>query len=96
VQHSPQLFVPASSLKIFPLDDGIAVFNSLSWDTHLLNDSAAAVLDLLLLAPRTEDEVTALLVELLDEGSRAEAAKHAKTVLGELSHLRLVTSLGSP
>jgi len=85
------LFTAAAPLKVLEFEDGIAVFNPLTWDTHLLNDSAAAVLEFVLRGPRCEDEVAALLAELLDDESRADAAKHAETVLAELSQLRLIT-----
>lgn len=91
MQRTSQLLKAASPLKIVEFDDGVAVFNPLSWDTHLLNDSAATVLEFLMHAARTEDEVTALLAEMLDEESRSDAARHARSVLGELSHLRLIT-----
>ena len=85
------LFKPASPLKVLEFEDGIAVFNSLTWDTHLLNDSAGAVLEFIISAPRTMDDVGSLLEELLDEHSRVDAAQHAETVLAELAQLRLIT-----
>ena len=80
---------PLSSVE---LDDGSAVFNPISWDTHLLNSSATAVLQFISDAPRTEGEVVVLLEELLEAGSRPEAAGHAAAVLGELQRLGLIRS----
>jgi PqqD family protein of HPr-rel-A system len=79
-------------LKATNLDDGLAVFNPTSWDTHLLNGAAAAVLQFIEQAPRTESEVTLLLEELLEDQSRPQAADHSAAVLAELLRLRLIRS----
>lgn len=76
-----------------PLDDEAVVFEPLSWDAHVLNPAAHAVLDLLLEGARTEDEVAAFLAEALEPAERAAAHGHARRLLGELQSLRLVVAL---
>lgn len=95
VDDHPVAYVPATSLKLQELEDGLAVFSPLSWDTHLLNESAAAVLESVMQAPRTEQELTDLLAELLDESGRAEAARYARSIITELSQLNLITARGA-
>jgi PqqD family protein of HPr-rel-A system len=85
-------FALTGPVRSVELDDGSAVFNPISWDTHLLNSAATAVLQFIEEAPRAEGEVVALLEELLDAGSRSEAARHAAAVLDELQRLGLVGS----
>ena len=85
-------FALTGPLKSVELDDGSAVFNPVSWDTHLLNSAATAVLQFIRDAPRTENEVALLLEELLEAGSRPEAASHANAVLDELQRLGLIRS----
>ncbi len=85
-------FALTGPLRSVELDDGSAVFNPGSWDTHLLNSAATAVLQFIEEAPRAEGEVVALLEELLEADSRSEAASHASAVLDELRRLGLVAS----
>ncbi|MCS7100454.1 MAG: HPr-rel-A system PqqD family peptide chaperone [Burkholderiaceae bacterium] len=74
-------------------DDEVVVFEPLSWDAHVLNAAAAAVLEFLQQAPRTELEVAALLSDLLCEEERAAAAEYARQLLSDLSQLSLVRAL---
>ncbi len=69
--------------------DEFIVFNPLSWDAHLLNAAAAAVLDLLAEAPRSAAEVGAFLAEALQESERESASEHAAHLLEELNRLGL-------
>jgi PqqD family protein of HPr-rel-A system len=85
-----RLFALKGPVRSVELDDGSAVFNPISWDTHLLNGAASAVLQFIEEAPRAEGEVVALLEELLDADSRPQAASHAAAVLEELQRLGLV------
>ncbi len=81
----------AGPLRSAELEDGLAVFNPVSWDTHLLNSAAAVVLRCIEEAPRTESEVVLLLEELLDEESRPQAVNHARAVLADLQRLGLIS-----
>ena len=85
-----QRLAPAPRLRFAELDDGLAVFEPSSGLTHLLNDAAAAVLEFLFEQPRSEADVVFLLEQLLEEGKRGEAAKHASQVLGDLLQLHLI------
>ena len=83
-------FALTGPLRSAELDDGSAVFNPISWDTHLLNGAATAVLQFIDEAPRTESEIVLLLEELLESGSRPQAASHTTSVLDELQRLGLI------
>jgi len=48
------------------------VFNPLSWETHLLNETAAHVVESLRRGPRSVDELAAALVEDLEPESAPE------------------------
>jgi PqqD family protein of HPr-rel-A system len=80
----------APALRICDFDDETVVFNPLSWETHVLNPAAAAVLELLQEAPRSLDDVEAFLAEALDPDEACAAHDHAQRVLEELSELRLI------
>ncbi|MCS6944158.1 MAG: HPr-rel-A system PqqD family peptide chaperone [Sutterellaceae bacterium] len=86
-------YVAAPNLKMHDFDDEVVVFDPLSWDAHVLNAAAAAVLEFLRQAPRTVDDVTALLRTVLREQERTAAAVHARDLLSELSNLCLVRVL---
>jgi PqqD family protein of HPr-rel-A system len=77
-------------IRLLDFDDEFVVFNPLSWDAHLLNEAAAAVLELLVESPRTADEIAAFLREALADAERAAADAHAQRLIEELSRLALV------
>lgn len=83
-------FAAADGLRIRELDDEAVVFEPVSWDAHLLNPAAHAVLELLLAGPRSEAEVAAFLHDALQPAERASAAEHARRLLGDLQSLRLI------
>ena len=83
-------FVAVCSLRMRSFDDEAVVFDPLSWDAHLLNPAAIAVLELLLEAPRSEDDVVAFLADALKSEEQPQAAAHARRLIGELQSLGLV------
>lgn len=83
----------AADVRVLDFEDEFVVFNPLSWDAHLLNAAAAAVLDLLAEAPHTEDDVAVLLKEMLLDGERDAAPEHARQLLDELIRLGLVRAV---
>lgn len=87
-------FAAADGLRVREFDDDAVVFEPVSWEAHLLNPAARAVLALLLERPHTEVEVAAFLREALLPGERAGAAAHARRLLGELQSLDLVHAVG--
>ena len=89
-------FVAVDGLRIRLFDDEAVVFNPLSWDAHLLNPAAIAVLELLLEAPHSADEVAKFLVVALKAEERDDAAAHAQRLTGELLSLGLVRSIETP
>lgn len=86
-------YAAVEGIRAFDFGAESIVFNPLSWDAHLLNAAAAAVLDLLASGAHTTDEVEEYLRELLVESDRADAAQHARRLLDELDQLGLVRPL---
>ena len=83
-------FAAVTDLRVRLFDDEAVVFDPLSWDAHLLNPAAFAVLELLLEAPRSEDEVTAFLAKALQAEEHSQVPAHARRLIGELQSLGLV------
>ena len=76
-------------LRILRFDDESVVFNPFLWHTHLLNASAALVLDLLVEeGPATAEELTAALAD--ESGAPAIAVDQVEKLLDELAELALV------
>lgn len=75
-------------------DDEALVFNPASWETHLLNASAALVLDALVAGPRSVEEIVGAVAAQVD--ARGEAAvpagfaEQVSELLGQLASLGLV------
>jgi PqqD family protein of HPr-rel-A system len=86
-------FVAAKGLRVLNFEDESVVFNPTSWDAHLLNASAAAVLDLLAQGPRSVADVEVLLTEALLEAEQSDATGHAQRLLHEFEQLGLVRQL---
>lgn len=80
-------------IRVLDFGDEVVVFNPLSWDAHLLNAAAAAVLELLIEAPRSDDDIAAFLREALHDAERNAAAEHARRLLEELTRLGLVRTI---
>lgn len=72
----------------------MVVFDDLSWDAHLLNGAASAVLDLLRQAPRSEQDIADFLCDALHPSEQPAAASHAQRLLAELVSLGLANRLG--
>ena len=70
----------------------LVVFNSSSWETHVLNAAAAEVFLALVEGPRTAAEISALLADLLRPDERSSAPAHAETTLAQLQALGLVVA----
>jgi PqqD family protein of HPr-rel-A system len=86
-------YAAASGLRTLDFGDECIVFNPLSWDAHLLNAAAAAILEVLAERPQDLHEVESLLGELLTESERSQAGVHARRALDELAQLGLVRRL---
>jgi len=86
-------FVATDGIRILNFEDESLVFNPISWDAHLLNAAAVAVLDLLAQGPRSLGDIELLLSEALLEAEQAEAAEHAQRLLHEFEQLGLVHRL---
>jgi PqqD family protein of HPr-rel-A system len=77
-------------LLIRHFDDEAVVFDPVSWDAHLLNPAAIAVLELLLDAPRSENEVIEFFADALRFEEQPHAVAHAHRLIGELRSLGLI------
>ncbi|MDZ7653767.1 MAG: HPr-rel-A system PqqD family peptide chaperone [Burkholderiaceae bacterium] len=83
-------FEATQGLRIVDLDDDRVVFEPRSWDAHLLNPAASAVLDLFLHGPQLMADIEAFLTDALDPAERGHAASHAERLVSELQSLGLV------
>jgi len=83
-------YAAIEGIRAFDFGDECIVFNPLSWDAHLLNPAAVAVLDLLSGDAQTPDDVAACLRDLLVESEQAAATHHSERLLDELAQLGLI------
>jgi len=83
-------FVAPDGLRVHTFDDEAVVFDPLSWDAHLLNPAALAVLELIQDAPRSIEDVAAFLADALEPAEQTAAPSHAKRLIDELRSLGLV------
>jgi len=86
-------YAAVAGIRAFDFGDERVVFNPLSWDAHLLNPAAAAVLDLLADGAQDMDGVENYLRELLLDTERDEATAHARRLVDELAQLGIVRPL---
>jgi len=82
--------VAVDGLRIRHFDDATVVFHPLSWDAHLLNPAAFAVLELLLQAPHSESEIIEFLEDALRDEDRPQAVAHSEKLISELRSLGLI------
>jgi PqqD family protein of HPr-rel-A system len=82
--------------RVAPIGDCVAVFNAASFETHVCNPAAGALLELIAEQPRSVDELAAHLAEWLAPEQRATAAAHAEAVLEQLRSLGLVNCQEAP
>ena len=96
IESTRSRLAAVDDLRIRHFDDEAVVFDPLSWDAHLLNPAAIAVLELVLEAPRSEDEIAGFLDEALQPEERPRAKAHAHRLVGELQSLGLVRRVDAP
>jgi len=83
--------VDPSGIRIQRFDDEALVFNPLTWETHLLNDVAARVLDAVAELPRTEGHLVA---ELCGADAAESLREQIVRFLRELEALALIERVG--
>jgi len=89
-------FTRHPDIRVVRFDAEAVVFNPLSWETHLLNETAAHVVGYLRRRPQSAAELAAALVQDLDPESAAEAyTDQIEALLEELEALGLVMRAGS-
>jgi PqqD family protein of HPr-rel-A system len=83
-------FAAMEALRLREFDDGVIVFDPASWDAHLLNPAAAAILEMCMARPSSLQDIEVFLAQALSEEERSSACDHAERLLGELAELGLV------
>ena len=92
----PLRFAAVQPLRSLGFDDEAVVFDPVSWDAHVLNAAAAAVLELLVESPHSEAEVATFLLEALRPEEQPKAGDHASRLIQELLSLGLVRPADPP
>jgi PqqD family protein of HPr-rel-A system len=87
--HRRYRLAGSRELKLFTFDDEVAAFNPVTWDTHLLDASAAVVLKALARAPATSAAIEHLL-SADPAASDSDAARLTTALLGELAAVGLI------
>jgi len=90
-----QFTLAPSATRLETVGRHLIVFDESSWDTHVLNEAAAALLLSIAETPRTLDDVAALLAEWLTDSERPLAAAHARATVDQLRSLGLIVAAGS-
>lgn len=78
------------ALRFRTFDDEAVVFDPVSWDAHLLNPAALAVLELFLEAPRSTEDIVSFLADALEAVEQTDAPAHAERLIRELQYLGLI------
>jgi PqqD family protein of HPr-rel-A system len=86
-----------NDLRIARFGFDAVVFNPVSWQTHLLNDSALRVFEALLAGPRPLDEIVSALGEgAADAESALDDVRMIEALLADLEALGLVEKALEP
>jgi PqqD family protein of HPr-rel-A system len=80
--------VSPAETAVLRFDDEALVFNPSCWETHLLNEAGALVLDALVAGPRSIDEIVAQIES--EVAVPDDFAGQVDTLLGQLESLGLV------
>ena len=83
-------FSATEGLLLRHFEDEVVVFQPLSWDVHVLNPAATAILSLLMESPHSEEEIADFLSDALEPEQRRLAAEHSRRILGDLCSLGVV------
>lgn len=84
---SPAQYAASAGLRVVPFDDESVVFHPKTWSSHVLNGSAAAVLEFVIERSRSRGEIETLLARLLDPTEQPSLPRH---VDGVIENLRLI------
>jgi PqqD family protein of HPr-rel-A system len=85
-------FAAVAGLRVRHLDNEAIVFDPLSWDAHVLNPAALAVLELIQERARSGAEIVSFLCDVLRADEQPRASFHARRLLEELRSLGLIRS----
>jgi PqqD family protein of HPr-rel-A system len=95
VSLHPGRYRAVEGIRSFDFGDECMIFNPLSWDTHILNAAAAAILEAVAEAPQSVAEIEEYLQDLLVESQKGEAPAHTRRLIDELVQLGLIRQLAS-
>ena len=84
-----------SATRLEAVGRHLMVFDGSSWDTHVLNEAAGALLMSISESPRTLGDLAMLLADLLNESERPRAEAHAHATVEQLRSLGLIVPAGS-
>lgn len=79
-----------AGLRLREFDDGTLVFSPRTWDVHILNPAAAALLAHCRLQAGTTADMARMLEEALTEDERPRASEHVSRLVEELGALGLI------
>ncbi|MCU0949493.1 MAG: HPr-rel-A system PqqD family peptide chaperone [Burkholderiaceae bacterium] len=83
-------YAAAAGLRLRELDDGALAFQPVSWEVHILNPAAAAILLSCQESPRDLDWIAGFIGELTGETDHAKLRRQCVDLLDELGRLGLV------
>lgn len=83
-------YAATSGLRLREFGDGVLVFQPVSWEVHILNPAAAAVLQACQDGPRSAESVAELLGQLIDESDVKALRLQSADLLVELEQLGLL------
>jgi PqqD family protein of HPr-rel-A system len=85
-----ELALPREQLLYEQFDDEIALFDPISWDTHILTPAGAAIFSELVLGPRSTAELQALFFDAADDPDAVELGPYFEQALDSLCAAGLV------
>ena len=68
----------------------MVVFQPSSWNVHVLNPAATAILSLLMESPHSAEEIADFLSDVLEPEQQPMAAEHSRRILDDLRSLGVV------
>lgn len=88
-------YAAVPGLRLRQLDDGLLVFQPLSWEVHILNPAAEELLEACVQQPRSIEDLTRLLAGIVEHTDSEEFASQCETLVEELVSLELLFALAA-
>jgi PqqD family protein of HPr-rel-A system len=80
----------SAAARIEAIGDHLAVFNSASFETHLVNPSAGVLLQAIAERPRSVEELAGTLTHQLAPQEAGNVAAHVETAIAQFLRLGLI------